>query len=121
VEPLPSGTTDFSWTEGGWNLVDQARVVIYGAIDPRTYSISGKVVDGNGNPVSGVKFSFGLVNLGQVDETTSETNGKYRTQLPLGEYVMIPSKEGLSFDPPSVPFSLNEKGFKMDFVASPAP
>ena len=121
VEPLPAGTTDFSWTEGGWNLVDQARLVIYGAIDPRTHLISGKVVDGTGNPLSGVKISFGLINLGQVGETTSGTNGKYRMDLPLGEYVMIPSKEGYTFDPPSVPLSLSERGFRMDFTATPAP
>ncbi len=121
VEPLPAGTTDFSWTEGGWNLVDQGRLVIYGAINPRAYSISGKIVDLSGNPVSAVKLSFGLENLGQVAQTTSDGSGKFKTALPLGEYVMIPSKDGQIFDPPSVPFSLTEKGYKMDFTASPAP
>jgi len=121
VEPLPAGTTDFSWTEGGWNLVDQGRLVIYGAIDPHTYSVSGKIVDSSGNPVSGVKLSFALENLGQVGATTSDGTGKFKTALPLGEYVMIPSKAGYAFDPASVPFSLSEKGYKMDFIASPAP
>ena len=121
VEPLPAGTTDFSWTEGGWNLVDQGRLVIYGAIDPHTYSISGTIVDSNENPVSGVKLSFALENLGQVGSTTSDGKGKFKTALPLGEYVMIPSKEGYTFDPASVPFSLTEKGYKMDFTASPTP
>ena len=91
------------------------------AIDSRTYYVSGKIVDNGANPVSGVKISFGLVNLGQVGVTTSDTKGKFRMELPLGEYVIIPSKEGLSFDAPSVLISLNEKGLKMDFVASPAP
>lgn len=121
VEPLPTGTTDFSWTEGGWNLVDQGRLVIYGAINPHAYSISGKIADASGNPVSGVKLSFALENLGQVGSTTSDGAGKFKTALPPGEYVMIASKEGLIFDPASVPFSLSEKGYKMDFVASPAP
>ena len=121
VEPLPAGTTDFTWTEGGWNLVDQGRLVIYGAISPHTYSISGKIVDPSGNPVSGVKLSFGLENLGQVGQATSDGNGKFKTALPLGEYVMVPSKDGQIFDPLSVPFSLTEKGYKMDFTASPVP
>ena len=34
---------------------------------------------------------------------------------------MIPLKEGYGFDPASVPFSLSEKGYKMDFTSSPAP
>ena len=37
------------------------------------------------------------------------------------DQVLIPSKDGQIFDPPSVPFSLTEKGYKMDFIASPAP
>ena len=121
VEPLPAGTTDFSWTEGGWNLVDQGRLVIYGAIAPHTYSISGKIVDSSGNPVSGAKLSFGLENLGQVGQPHRTASGKFKIALPLGEYVMIPSKDGQVFDPPSVPFSLTEKGYKMNFIASPAP
>ena len=102
-------------------MVDQGQWVIYGAIDSRTYYVSGKIMDNGANPVSGVKISFGLVNLGQVGEATSGTNGKFRMELTLGEYVMIPLKEGHVFDPPSVPFSLSEKGFKMDFIVSPAP
>ncbi len=121
VEPLPAGTTDFTWTEGGWNLVDQGRLVIYGAISPHTYTISGKITDAGGNPVAGVKLSFALENLGRVGSTASDGKGKFKMALPLGEYVMIPSKEGYAFDPASVPFSLTEKGYKMDFVASPAP
>ena len=48
VEPLPAGTTDFAWTEGGWNLVDQARPVIYGDIEPHTHPIVGEASDSKG-------------------------------------------------------------------------
>jgi hypothetical protein len=121
VEPLPTGTTDFAWTEGGWNLVDKARVVIYGAIDPCAYPVMGKVTDKNGKPIPGVKISFGLISLGQVGETKTEKNGRFRIELPVGEYVVLPSKEGYTFNPESVSIQLFEMGHRMEFTASPAP
>ncbi len=121
MEPLPAGTTDFAWTEGGWNLVDKARVVIYGAIDPCTYPVLGKVTGKDGKPVPDVKISFGLVSLGQVGETKTENNGRFRIELPLGEYVVIPSKEGFTFDRESVSIQLSEMGHRVEFTALPAP
>ena len=32
VEPLPEGTTDIDLMEAGWQYVDQAKIIIYGAI-----------------------------------------------------------------------------------------
>lgn len=108
VEPLPAGTTDFEWTEGGWNLVDQARLVIYGDIDPRTYPIVGEVWDTKGNPISDVKIAFALLSLGQVSEATSGNFGKFHTHLPAGEYTVIPSKDGCNFTPTSVSISFSD-------------
>jgi hypothetical protein len=102
-------------------LVDKARVVIYGAIDPCTSPLTGKVADQNGRPISDVKISLGLISLGQVGETKTEKNGRFRMELPVGEYVVIPSKEGYTFDPESVSIQLSEMGHRMNFVASPAP
>ncbi len=34
VEPLPAGTTDIDTLEAGWNYVDEAKIIFYGAIDP---------------------------------------------------------------------------------------
>ena len=34
VEPLPPGTTDINTLEAGWKYVDEARIVVYGAVDP---------------------------------------------------------------------------------------
>lgn len=34
VEPLPPGTTDIDTLEAGWKYVDEAKIVVYGAIDP---------------------------------------------------------------------------------------
>lgn len=35
VEPLPEGTTDIDVFEAGWDYVDEGKIIIYGAIDPR--------------------------------------------------------------------------------------
>jgi len=108
VEPLPDKTTDFQWTEGGWNLVDQARLVIYGNIYPQTYPITGKVLDSKGNPVSDVTITFALLSLGQVGQATSGGSGRFYTNLPAGEYTVIPSKDGCSFTPASVSISFSD-------------
>ena len=34
VEPLPAGTTDIDTMEAGWKYIDEAKIIIYGAIDP---------------------------------------------------------------------------------------
>jgi hypothetical protein len=34
VEPLPPGTTDINTLEAGWKYVDEAKIVVYGAVDP---------------------------------------------------------------------------------------
>ncbi|MGB5987142.1 MAG: GEGP motif-containing diheme protein, partial [Desulfobacterales bacterium] len=35
VDPLPQGTTDVNILEAGWNFVDEGKIIVYGAIDPR--------------------------------------------------------------------------------------
>jgi hypothetical protein len=42
VEPLPEATTDIDILEAGWSYVDQAKIIVYGAIDGS---------DSNGNGV----------------------------------------------------------------------
>ena len=42
VEPLPAGTTDIDVLEAGWDYVDQAKIIVYGAIDG---------TDSNGNGI----------------------------------------------------------------------
>jgi len=135
IEPLPAGTTDFAWTEGGWNLVDQSRVVIYGGIDPQTYPVTGQVLDESGHPVADVQISFGLVSLGKVGEAKSRSDGTFRENLPVGEYIIIPSKAGYVFDPESISMELprsykasfpesiqiSSRSYKASFTAYPAP
>jgi hypothetical protein len=121
VEPLPSGTTDFNWYEGGWNLVDKAKLVIYGAIHPRTYWVWGKVADSEGRPVRDVQISFGLISLGQVGGDISSSRGTFKKDLPEGEYIAIPSKQGYAFEPESIKFHLSRMGYRMEFTAYPVP
>jgi len=119
VEPLPAGTTDFNWIEGGWNLVDQGKLVIYGAIDPRTYPVRGLVTDSDGYPIKGVKITFGLLSLGQVAEDKTGYWGRFNTRLPEGEYRVVPSKEGYTFLPDSALISVSRGGFELEFTATP--
>jgi hypothetical protein len=121
VEPLPAGTTDFNWTESGWNLVDKSRVVIYGAINPRKYPVMGFVTDERGYPIKEVNLTIGLEFLGQVEEVKTGLFGRFYTELPLGEYVIKPIKEGYSFEPESIPIQLSGSGHRMKFMATPLP
>jgi hypothetical protein len=121
VWPLPDGTTDFNWNEGGWNLVDHAKLVIYGAINPRTYWVWGKVADSDGKPVGDVQISFVLISLGQVGADASNSYGTFWKDLPEGEYVAIPSKPGCAFEPESIKFQLSPIGYRMEFTAYCAP
>jgi hypothetical protein len=116
VDPLPNGTTDLNWYEGGWNLVDKAKLVIYGAINPRTYPFGGKVSDSSGEGVPDVKLTFSLLSLGNVGEATTSSggghfkkwnqSGKFQISLPVGEYTVVPSKVGCTFTPASLVISL---------------
>lgn len=119
VEPLPAGTTDFNWTESGWNLVDKSRVVIYGAINPRKYPVMGWVTNERGYPIKDVTLTFGLEFLGQVEEVKTDRWGRFRAEIPLGEYVVKPMKEGYTFEPESIAIQLSWSGHKMSFTAKP--
>jgi hypothetical protein len=125
VDPLPDGTTDFNWYEGGWDLVDKSKLVIYGAINPRTYPVSGKVSDSSsGKGMSDVKVTFSLLSLGNVGEATTSSarryfkkrveSGKFSIDLPAGEYTLIPSKEGCTFAPASLLISLPDPECDLD-------
>jgi hypothetical protein len=121
VDPLPAGTTDFNWYEGGWNLADRAKLVVYGAIDPLTYPVIGRVLDVKGKGVAEVKLAFSLLSLGQVGEVISSSavgrrfeGGKFKIDLPAGEYTVVPLKEGCTFTPASLSISLPDPECDLD-------
>jgi hypothetical protein len=128
VEPLPPGTTDFNVFEGGWNLVDKAKIVIYGAIEPRTYPVESKVLNGSGKGVPDVKLAFSLLSLGKVGEAMTSSNrghfwrrfrgGNSHIDLPAGEYTVVPSKEGCTFEPASLSISIPDAEFGRRFDRS---
>ena len=111
VEPLPEGTTDFDWFEGGWEMVNNGQVVIYGAINPARYPVTGDVSAANGSPLEAVQVS-----LGRAGSTTSNAAGNFQIDLPVGKYTMIPSKSGYVFEPQQVTFSLSSEGYSKSFV-----
>jgi len=43
IEPLPEGTSDFNWYEGGWDYVDEKSIIIYGNL--ASGGIQGQVID----------------------------------------------------------------------------
>jgi hypothetical protein len=105
-------------------LVDHGKLVIYGAIDPRTYRLGGKVSDSSGKGIGDVKLAFSLLSLGQVGEATTSSGGvqlkkkfeggNFRIDLPAGEYAVIPAKEGCTFTPASLSISLPDAECDLD-------
>jgi hypothetical protein len=69
VEPLPAGTTDIDILEAGWAYVDQAKIIVYGAIDG---------TDSNGNGVldseEGTDASQDMDNDGTPDYMDPDTS-----------------------------------------------
>ena len=106
-------------------MADRAKIVVYGAINPRTYPFSGRVIsDSSGKGVPEVKVAFSLLSLGQVGEVTTSSEkvyskkkfdgGKFQIDLPVGEYTVIPSKEGCSFTPASLLISIPDPVCDLD-------
>jgi hypothetical protein len=80
-----------------------------------TYSISGRVVDGSGNPIPGVTISD---NAGHT--TTTGNDGRYTLSgLAAGTYTIIPSKSGYIFSPPSRAVTVPPDATGKDFTGSP--
>jgi len=83
----------------------------------RTYYILGRIVDGNGAPVSGVTVTLS----GDASKTTAtDGNGYYQFRdLLAGDYVVTPTKAGWSFTPPSRTYTgLAANVDNADFVGS---
>jgi len=79
-----------------------------------TYSISGRVVDGSGNPIPDVTISD---NAGHT--TTTGSDGRYiLSGLAAGTYTITPSKSGYIFSPASRTVTVPPDATGQDFTGS---
>jgi hypothetical protein len=79
-----------------------------------TYSISGRVVDGSGNPIPGVTISD---NVGHT--TTTGSDGRYTLSgLAAGAYTITPSKSGYTFSPAARTVTLPPDATRVDFTGT---
>ncbi len=81
--------------------------------------IAGTVRTASGNPVSGVLMT--LADGGVVSTTLTGQNGDYTVHLPSDSYIVIPSKDGWTFDPGNIVVPVGEEGVSgIDFTGSAA-
>ncbi len=78
-----------------------------------TYSISGRVADSSGNPISGVTVSD------NAGHTTTGSDGRYTLSgLAAGTYTITPSKSGYAFSPASRQVTVPPDATGVDFQGS---
>jgi hypothetical protein len=90
VEPLPAGTTDFNWYEGGWDYIDSKQFVVYGNI--LNGNASGTVTKkGTTQPIDKVKIAS---DRGGYITLTNSTGSFSLVGLKLGTYTLTASATG---------------------------
>jgi hypothetical protein len=83
------------------------------------YTISGRIVDGNGNAVATVGLTLGGA---KTASAASGSDGGYQfTGLSTGNYTVTPSKSGYTFGPPSVVFNGLSANQTANFTAASVP
>lgn len=98
--------------ESGWDY-DNTNASFTPGAEP-TCSISGRVTDGSGNPISGVTISDGAGHT-----ATTDSNGNYTlSELTAGTYTITPSKSGYTFSPASRTVSVAPDATGQDFTGS---
>jgi hypothetical protein len=79
---------------------------------PPTFSISGRVVDSNGNPMAGVQVAAGTATTATTDAT-----GRYTvTGVPSGTHILTPTKPGWVFSPGARTLDVPPDGTGQDFT-----
>jgi hypothetical protein len=118
VQPKQAGYI-FSDYSQNYVSLDGENVVVFTGLNG-DFSISGKAVDENGNPVSGVEISL----EGSASSfTTTDSNGNYAfTGLPAdGLYMLAPFKNGFGFAPArQIIDALSSNQSEVNFAAGPA-
>jgi pimeloyl-ACP methyl ester carboxylesterase len=87
----------------------------YDGISPDPFIISGRVIDTNNDPITGV-----IVATNTGHNTTTDTNGNYTfTGLITGTYTLSPSKAGYTFSPTSRTVSVPPSASGQNFTGIP--
>jgi hypothetical protein len=90
VEPLPEGTVDFNWYEGGWDYVDNKQVIIYGAI--ASGSLAGRVTDNaTKDAIAGAALT---TDAGGYAAATDDNGTYFFTGLRPGTYTLTAARTG---------------------------
>ncbi|MFH1897138.1 MAG: M6 family metalloprotease domain-containing protein [Candidatus Desantisbacteria bacterium] len=116
ITPSKSGYT-FNPSSKKFKLSTSLKNQNFTAIPP-TYSISGKIINANGQGVIGV-----MLTLSGTPKRTAATkaDGSYSfSKVPAGNYQLTPAKKGYSFVPEKITYSpLNSEQLNQDFAAIP--
>jgi murein DD-endopeptidase MepM/ murein hydrolase activator NlpD len=97
--PTTPGAFDPSYNDG----LDAFVVKLGMGGGATTYSISGRIMDGNGNPIQGVTISAGA-----VGSVVTNASGYYTISgRPQDEYTLWPSKTGFRFEPETLNVTLS--------------
>lgn len=104
VEPLPEGTTDFNWYEGGWDYVDNNKVIIYGNL--ASGNIQGVVTD----QTTGAAIEKALVSTdkGGYSVRTGADGAYVINGVVIGSYSLSVSASGYQGKSQNVTVALDE-------------
>ena len=80
---------------------------------PSLYAVSGRIIDGSGNALTGVTVSDG------TRSAMTDNNGNYTlSNVPAGTYTLTPSRSGYSFSPTNRSLSVSVNVLGQDFTAT---
>jgi len=120
IEPLPEGTSDFNWYEGGWGYVDTQSIIIYGNLAGG--GIQGQVVDQETTrPIENAVIS---TNKGGYSAIT-DTEGNYAISgMKVGVYTVRAAAPGYQSQSQSVTVTKHTEqtlDFRLSAAATPCP
>jgi hypothetical protein len=103
VDPLPEGTTDIDVMEAGWAYVDNAKIIIYGAIDDADSNGNGVLDSEEGTDIGSDFDSDGIPDFQDKDTAhVRRANGAEKILLHTSKGKMS-GVQCLSHDDPAVP------------------